>query len=584
MTSDANPTSAGTGRSSGLPQQRLERYARLVADIADAPICLISTVDGNCQHIMGAYGAELRTVDRTVAPVDEVFASGWFEARDLQNDRKNRHHPLAHQPPWVRFYAGIALRGPDGHAFGVLSVMARDTGSLSDCARRQMAKVAELLEAELTSFADGAGAPLNAGYELELPGTAMLEQYGDAWLRKRGDHESVLAMHVHVSNLEAINRAYGHAIGDTVLTILARRAEHAMPRSALVGRLPGARLSVVMKLGAGDADPNDAVKPLVDALEQPTEVAPEPMWPKLHVGVAVGPGDAQTGRSLIDGARRAAEKAGDDDADETVWFDAGADHAAGSRRARIPFRLSHALAQRDFVMAFQPIRELRDAELVAMEVLVRWHDTALGRVWPDSFMPHVEDDPQMARAMSRQVLEAACAQAVKYGRRGPEISVNVAAADIFQPDFEHFVLDILDKAGLERDRLILEITERGLVTDLETAARKLNWLAERGVQSALDDFGAGYASLSYLRYLPVQYLKLDRSLVSGIHADATGRTLTEGVVSLAHSLGLNVVAEGIETAEELAQMRAIGCARGQGYLIGPPMAASGDVPWRPVIS
>lgn len=565
------------------PAERFERYTRLAADVLNVEACLVGLIDSNRGWARWGSGPhELAQLDLD-ALFDAVQSTGVSQIPDLEARSRFASHGVVINPPHYRLFAGIKLHGPRSRPVGVLIILGREPAELTASARRRLTDIAAMLEGELalTHELSETRRELERTHLLDsvtqLPGPTLLYDQVDAAIRDLDQDALLVAVHLEVANLDSINRAYGPAVGDELLRLLAHRAREATEDSPIVGRLPGARLVVVLR--ADFADVSASVHRVVEAMAQPTDIATDTVSPVLTAGVAAAPQDAGDGAALIECARRALRDTDDGELGPGVrFYDTGTrNHPA--QQARIPFRLHEAVERRAFGLAFQPIRELADHRLVGIEALVRWDDEALGKVVPQRFIPHVEEDPALSRSVTQLILEGACEQAVALGSDGPDLSVNIPALEFSQPDFVPFVLSAVDSMGMPRNRVILELTEHSLLSDPRGVAATIKELGERGIRVALDDFGAGYSSLNYLRHLPLDSLKLDRSLVAELDVDLAAAEVASGLVSIGHSLGLLVVAEGIETPGELDLVRALGCDRGQGYLIGPPSNAAEAAAW-----
>jgi len=218
---------------------------------------------------------------------------------------------------------------------------------------------------------------------------------------------------------------------------------------------------------------------------------------------------------------------------------------------------------------------LNDGAVVAAEALVRWAHPERGLLEPAQFISLAEESGTIV-AVGRWVLGEACQQAATWRGNGnrPAVSVNLSAREMARPDLVEVVGEALDASGLDADRLWLEITESVLMEDADLAVTALSRLRGLGVHLSVDDFGTGYSSLSYLRRFPVDSLKVDRSFVAGLQTDPEDAAIVEAVVSMAHSLGLSVVAEGVETDEQVQRLRALGCEAAQGYFFAAPVPAS----------
>jgi len=231
-------------------------------------------------------------------------------------------------------------------------------------------------------------------------------------------------------------------------------------------------------------------------------------------------------------------------------------------------RLGHALERNEITLAYQPQVELRSGRIVGVEALLRWHDPVQGAVSPAEFVPLAEDTGVILR-LGEWALEEACRQGRAWQEQGLpalRVAVNVSVRQLWQPDLKKSIARILEETSLDPHRLDLEITESTAMQNFEVTAPILRDLAAMGIGITIDDFGTGYSSLSYLKLLPVQRLKIDRSLVAGIARDRRDLAIVKAVVRLAHSLGLSVVAEGVETEEQKSALTRIRCDEIQGWI------------------
>ena len=235
--------------------------------------------------------------------------------------------------------------------------------------------------------------------------------------------------------------------------------------------------------------------------------------------------------------------------------------------------LRRALERKEFRLHYQPIVSLETAELIGFEALLRWEHPERGLVPPAEFIPLAEET-RLIIPIGRWVLEEACRQAraweAQFGADLP-VSVNLSGRQLSQPDLVDQITQILQEFSLEGRSLKLEITESVIMENIELVISMLQQLKALGIQSHMDDFGTGYSSLSYLHHLPIDVLKIDRSFVSGTHSGVEKPEVVRTIMTIARDLDIDAIAEGIETAEQLAQLRALGCKYGQGYLFSKPL-------------
>jgi EAL domain-containing protein (putative c-di-GMP-specific phosphodiesterase class I) len=259
------------------------------------------------------------------------------------------------------------------------------------------------------------------------------------------------------------------------------------------------------------------------------------------------------------------------------WYEHG--EGTDPRSAhRLVTDLHRAVERRELIPHFQPVVDLATGRTVAVEALVRWQHPEHGLLEPSDFLPIAEGSGIMAE-LGRHILEESCRTVARWNAElsldAPlSVSVNLAAQQLVAPGFDADVRAVVEDTGIDPWLLWLEITESALMTDVRATERTLSALRDLGLHLSVDDFGTGYSSLTYLKRFPVESLKIDRSFVAGLGADAEDTTIVELLVELAHRLGISVVAEGIETAEQARLLSAMGCDYGQGYRFGRPMPAA----------
>ena len=251
--------------------------------------------------------------------------------------------------------------------------------------------------------------------------------------------------------------------------------------------------------------------------------------------------------------------------------------AARASRHELVQRLRAALRVGQFRLRYQPLVSTTDGHMVGVEALLRWHDPVRGQVQPDDFIPLLEETGLIV-PVGAWVLEEACRQAAAWRRSGPPaadlvISVNVAPRQLVQPDFAATVARALETTGANPRQLCLEITEAALIEDFDAVRRQLAKVRDLGVRLAVDDFGTGYSSVGYVRQFPLDTVKIDKSFVKGLTAGAEDAAIAQAIIKMAHALGLSTVAEGVESADELARLRQLGCDYVQGFYFSAPLSA-----------
>ncbi|OHT21576.1 Phytochrome-like protein cph2 [Sphingomonas haloaromaticamans] len=376
-----------------------------------------------------------------------------------------------------------------------------------------------------------------------------------------------------VTRFDAINAAFGNLAGDKVLQAVARRIERqldpAMARRGCVARVAGAEFAVALAPPATVEDAERLAAELTDAIARPFAVDQHVVSLSSRIGIAA-PDGTEEGDALIRRASLAlAEARAGDGAARAL--DA-VDEAQVARASRLEVDLRVALDRDEIGILFQPQVSVTTGAVVGIEALARWRHPELGALGAATLFATAERSDYLVQ-LSEHVQAKALRIAAGWGgaRAGLRLAVNVTAADIARPGFVARFLALVDNAGFPRARLTVEVTESGLIDDLGHAAAMLGELRAAGLRVAIDDFGTGYSSLAYLKALPLDYLKIDQRLAQDITGSARDRVVVRGVIEMARSLGLAVIAEGVETEEQLALLAAEGCNIYQGYLCAPPL-------------
>ena len=406
--------------------------------------------------------------------------------------------------------------------------------------------------------------------------TLVIDRLTHALARARRRPGALAVLFVDLDRFKVVNDSLGHSVGDEVLIQIAQRLRDAVRPGDTVARLAGDEFVVVCEDVAGEAD----VLLLADRVALAV-AAPIPLYGRdaiitASIGIALASPDTRA-EDLLRDADVAMYGAKERGRARLEIFDQ-AMRTRMLERLEIEHALRRALAHNEFVLHYQPTVSLRTGRTVSVEALLRWPDPERGLVMPDEFIPVAEENGLIV-PLGRWALEEACRQLASWRAQYPEcadlqVSVNLSARQFADPDLVPSVAAALCEAGLPPSRLWLEITESVLMDEAEATIETLKALRALGVHLSIDDFGTGYSSLSYLKRFPVDVLKIDRSFVDGLGADPEDEAIVTAVVRLAHALDLQVVAEGVETAAQLAELRRLGCNAVQGYYFAHPQPAA----------
>lgn len=365
-----------------------------------------------------------------------------------------------------------------------------------------------------------------------------------------------------------VNDSIGHAAGDQMLVEVARRLVGLVRGDDVVARLGGDEFALLVNCERGANAAMELGRRLLKALETPMWVDGRELFPSGSIGIALWDARYTSGADLLRDADAAMYRAKIRGQDRCVMFD-GAMHDEAMRSLELEADLRRAINKRDFVPFYQPIVSLADGQVVGHEALLRWQHERRGILLPGQFLLLGEESgliEQVDWQIYEQVVADLAVSASGY------ISVNVSPRHFRSVEFAPRLLGVIDAAGADPHRLRVEITEMALLDDEPRTLRALHQLRERGVVVQLDDFGTGYSALSYLHRFPITALKVDRSFVAGLHAETgkSTRPLVEGVLSLARTLGIETIGEGVEDERQLQTLKDLGCDFGQGYLLGYP--------------
>ena len=392
---------------------------------------------------------------------------------------------------------------------------------------------------------------------------------------RRADGGTAALLFLDIDQFKVVNDTLGHAAGDELLCEIGRRLQGAVRRSDLVARHGGDEFIVLLDDLGGDpvAAAEEVARKLLDALARDFSSAGGGFDVGASIGISTYPRDGEYGEELLrkaDTAMYAAKRGG-----RGAWAVYAAGQSGAPERLTLTSRLRRALDRDELLLEFQPVWDLQDERVVGVESLVRWEDPERGRIPPLSFIAHAEEHGLIDRVGDR-VIEHACAQAAVWAAAGTptRVGFNVAPRQLRRPGFVEDLVATAARHGVDPRTLTVEITESAARAEPQTVLRVLHTLGEAGVTVAIDDFGAGHSSLARLRELPVWSLKLDGLFLTGVPHDPGAAAIVVGVLGLAASLGLRGVAEGIETAEQLAFLVASGCRYGQGFHLARPLGAA----------
>jgi diguanylate cyclase (GGDEF)-like protein len=403
-----------------------------------------------------------------------------------------------------------------------------------------------------------------------------------ALFRDRVDHALVRSarhgtrvgvLFLDLDNFKTVNDSLGHTAGDELLVAVAERLRASLRATDTAARLGGDEFAVLVEDLENDEEVTNTAERIKDALQQPFVPGGREIFISASIGIAFGSSGSSSDQLLRNGdlAMYTAKREGKNRS-ETYRAEM---HATAVVRLEMEADMRRGLTSGQFQVEYQPIVTIASREIVGVEALVRWQHPDRGLLLPGEFIPLAEETG-LIRELGRQVLAEACAQTRRWqvdipAASGLRVSVNVSARQLHHEDLLPHVKLALDRSGLAPSSLVLELTETAMMNDTEATIDKLHQLKALGVRLAIDDFGTGYSSLSYLQRFPIDVLKIDRAFVSGDGPHDQQSSLTSAIVSLARVLGLQAIAEGIETEAQADTLASLGCVLAQGFHFSRPI-------------
>jgi diguanylate cyclase (GGDEF)-like protein/PAS domain S-box-containing protein len=409
-----------------------------------------------------------------------------------------------------------------------------------------------------------------------LPNRALfINRLGHAINAAARGQQRIAVMFVDLDGFKMVNDTLGHDVGDELLSEAARRLLASFRGGDTVARFGGDEFVVLMPVLSALDDIPRAAQRVITALEQPFRPRTYETFVSASIGIAVFPDDGTDVHALLTNADAAMYRAKEMGKGNFQFFTAGLNDRMHERMA-IKQGLAKALERGEFELNYQPKFDLESGRITGVEALIRWQSAELGPVIPDKFIP-VMEETGMIVAVGEWVVANACRQYKKWSDAGfPElhVAVNLSVRQLRQPNLVQTIGGILRDVGMDPSCLEFEITESTIMKDIEASVAVLRKLREMGVTLAMDDFGTGYSSLSNLKRLPLHTIKIDHSFIDDIATDEDDREITRTIASLGHGLHLRVIAEGVETEEQLALVRESGCDEVQGDLLGKPLTGA----------
>jgi len=560
------------------PEERFDRHTRLASIIFDVPTAFITFVNHEQVCFTSKIGTEAVEANRTDSLCQYTLGLGFLEIKDTFEDEFFRNHTAVKGSPPIRFYAASALHGPTGQPVGTLCLVDYVPRHLRENDRARLEALARLVESEIErdmalkddwqTFRDSTLRDSFTG----LPGETLLEESLEGLIKTAEAERSQLAViHVYIKNFDAIaSLSEGRGLNTVVQAFVDRLVMH-NEHILGSGRIAPDRLALIVPVESRTSTLAMAHR-ILNTLAEPIEFADRDLRPEIGIGISVYPVDGTEAHLLIDLAQRACVFS----PSQIDFYDASGE-ANATRWYLIQDRLGKAIMNHRLTLSYQPIWSADGTRVKKLEALARWQDEELGVVSPGEFVPVAEKHAGLSHQLTHYVLRMACLEARTW-QTDPcdepiRVAVNIPAAEFYRPEFAQSVLHLLHEVDLEPSRLTLELTEESLIQNIDQTILTMAELSSQGIKLALDDFGTGYSSLNHLNRLPVDTLKIDKSIVDPLPGHKKGLEIVSGFIRIAHAMELTVVAEGVEHEAQRQLLLKLDCDMIQGYLLGRPVTA-----------
>jgi diguanylate cyclase (GGDEF)-like protein len=582
------------------PEETFDRITRTAARLLGVPIALVSLIDKDRQWFKSRTGLDACETPREISFCGHAILSDEpLVVPDATQDARFVDNPLVTGDMHLRFYAGVQLYSVDRKKIGTLCVIDSkprqlgpgDLDALRDLARmveqlvyhRQLAMAAQSLSERLQDCPPAPGGSPASG-ELAwlvahdlltgLPNRqAMLRAIQGSIAGWRADGTPALVACINVDRFKRFNETLGHRAGDEILVGLATSLQALLREGDMLARAGSDEFLLLLHARGEHPEPERAFDRIMAAANRAIPTPDGEIALTCSIGTTLLPQDGDDADALLNNAVTAMRHAKAQGRGEIVRFTPELRTEHG-RRLTLESHLRRAIAQDELFLQYQPKVDLRSGGLAGFEALVRWRHPEYGVIPPDEFIP-IAEESGMIVPIGEWVLRSAVGQLAAWRVQGlplAPVAVNLSARQFLQSDVIAMVGELLEQSGLAPGLLELELTESVSMADPERSVVVMRGLGDLGVMLSIDDFGTGYSSFGYLRRLPLDKLKIDKSFVQDMAHSAESSAIVQAIVAMAHRLQLAVIAEGVETADQVAALRKADCDQIQGYYYSRPLA------------
>ena len=561
-------------------EQRFDRYTQLASDLLGQPVALITLIDDDFQWFKSCYGVDMEGTPRDISFCSfAMLEEQTLVIEDMTKDSRLMHNPLVTNDPKVRFYAGTLLRGPNNHIIGTLCVLGFEPSTVSEQNLNRLVMLGKMVEHELlyhhhlTNLRKQVENTILYDSRTDMPSRRLFMERLDKTLelrQKSSDDETKLIVGcLTIPVMESIKLAKGDEAAHKLVKDIGYRLSQLGHHQIFFG-LSFANQILVYSEVAPDHEAN-LIESLLSICEIPYIIQDQAVLVNMRMGLIASDDNLGESYDLIEKAVIAAQLAQKSDKTVMHYSECPVDQITAAYD--LEHRLAQAIKQDELFLVFQPIIDIPTGAIVGAEALCRWIDPNLGPVSPAEFIPIAEETGliyPLGELVVRKAVESIGYLQKNCGLDFP-ISVNISGGQLLKNDFLSFINSYIEKGEISAKCINFEVTESSLIYDMERATHNMAKARKQGFTFSLDDFGTGFSSLQYLQKLPVSYVKIDKSFIYAISKSTRDREFLKGIVSLAKSLKLSVVVEGVETAEQLAVLKELSCDRAQGYFFSKPL-------------
>ncbi|MDP4164767.1 MAG: EAL domain-containing protein, partial [Bacillota bacterium] len=413
-------------------------------------------------------------------------------------------------------------------------------------------------------------------FQTGLPNRMKMTELLDEMIKRASKKKRLVAvLFIDIDRFKIINDSLGHSAGDFLLKELAARVQQLLPSGAYLGRFSGDKFTLILTKNVNEEEVLKTATMVIEEISNPFFFAQKEFFVTASIGVSLYPKDGKQEQELFKNADISLNRSKNSGGNRITFFTTEMNEEA-MMRLELESYLRKALKKDEFFLCYQPLIDLETGKVYGSEALIRWNHPKLGLVSPADFIPLAEETGLIGE-IGNWVLRSASKQNKVWqdkGFRDLSIAVNVSAYQFQQPNFLDEVKLALAESSLDPQFLTLELTESAMLRNIEYSILTMKALQELGVKVSIDDFGTGYSSLSYLRNLPINTLKIDRSFINNLSIDTTDIAIVKAIITMGHGLSVKVVAEGVETKEQIELLKDLNCHYAQGFYLNRPLVIS----------